>query len=347
MIIKCDRCGIEFNKLPSQIKISKKHFCSKKCHYDSYKNILTGKIFGELEVLEFDCVDKYGHNKFKCKCSCGKIISIRSNILKKQNSCKNCCSRQYVGKISGHYFSGIKKGAKNRKGGIEFDITKEQLWDLYQKQNGKCAYSGLDVDFGDTTYEHQHGITTASLDRINSDIGYVKENVQWVHKDINHIKWDLSENLFFYYIKNIIEFDKIFTKIKNYQLSEKHGLFKGFGEISRAYWGKVQYDAKGRDISFNLKIEDVWGKYLNQGGLCYYSGLPIQFYPKTKTKEHWKKQTASIDRIDSSKPYEIDNIVITHKDINKMKLDFVKEEFLFYCNKIYKHSNLKERTFND
>ena len=35
--------------------------------------------------------------------------------------------------------------------------------------------------------------TTASLDRIDSLLGYTIDNVQWVHKDINRIKFDMSQ----------------------------------------------------------------------------------------------------------------------------------------------------------
>lgn len=37
---------------------------------------------------------------------------------------------------------------------------------------------------------------TASLDRIDSTKGYVEENVQWVHKDVNFMKSNLTEQRF-------------------------------------------------------------------------------------------------------------------------------------------------------
>lgn len=45
--------------------------------------------------------------------------------------------------------------------------------------------------------------TTASLDRINSSIGYIEGNVQWVHKDVNKMKMAMVEDKFLYWCKTI------------------------------------------------------------------------------------------------------------------------------------------------
>lgn len=39
-------------------------------------------------------------------------------------------------------------------------------------------------------------LQTASLDRINSNLGYEPNNVQWVHKDINKMKLDYNQQYF-------------------------------------------------------------------------------------------------------------------------------------------------------
>lgn len=42
---------------------------------------ITGKAFGNLEVLQFDCKKK-GHDYYLCKCNlCGKILSLRGSNL--------------------------------------------------------------------------------------------------------------------------------------------------------------------------------------------------------------------------------------------------------------------------
>jgi len=42
----------------------------------------------------------------------------------------------------------------------------------------------------------KNSLGTASIDRKNSDLGYTKENIQWVHKDVNYMKMNLSEKYF-------------------------------------------------------------------------------------------------------------------------------------------------------
>jgi len=49
----------------------------------------------------------------------------------------------------------------------------------------------------------------ASLDRIDSSIGYVNDNVQWVHKDINMMKRIYTQEYFIYLCKLVSENNNI------------------------------------------------------------------------------------------------------------------------------------------
>ena len=102
--------------------------------------------------------------------------------------------------IPGRYFCSLKHSANSR--GLEFNLTLDDLWNIFTIQNGKCALSGLDIRF------HQPGekftAQTASVDRINNDIGYIKSNIRWVHKDINYMKMDLTDERFFYLCQQIL-----------------------------------------------------------------------------------------------------------------------------------------------
>ncbi len=46
--------------------------------------------------------------------------------------------------------------------------------------------------------------------------------------------------------------------------------------------------------------------------------------------------SASIDRIDSSKEYTIDNVQLVHKDVNLMKNHFNQDYFINMCKMISK-----------
>lgn len=85
----------------------------------------------------------------------------------------------------------IEKGAIDRK--LKYSITKEYIWDLFLKQNRKCAYTGRLIEF---STGNGYKDTTASLDRIDLARGYTEDNVQWVHKTVNVLKMDLSHDEF-------------------------------------------------------------------------------------------------------------------------------------------------------
>lgn len=90
--------------------------------------------------------------------------------------------------------------ARARAKGIEFELDEEFIINLHQKQSGKCFYSGIpiSVDFAEE-------INVFSIDRINSKLGYVKDNVCLTNKHINTMKLNLTLDEFFYYIKAIYE----------------------------------------------------------------------------------------------------------------------------------------------
>ncbi len=75
----------------------------------------------------------------------------------------------------------------------------------YLKQDKKCALSGLLLNFPSIVGRNDG---TASLDRIDSKKGYTIENCQWLHKDVNNLKWDFTQKEIIYYCKLITENQK-------------------------------------------------------------------------------------------------------------------------------------------
>ena len=112
--------------------------------------------------------------------------------------------------ITSERWYSIIYGAKSRN--FELSITIEDVWDLYINQNKKCALTGWPVVYNKNPKE-----TTASLDRIDSTKGYTKDNIQILHRLVNKLKLDCSQDLFLKMCKDIAKNHKESTKDKRIQ----------------------------------------------------------------------------------------------------------------------------------
>jgi hypothetical protein len=110
-----------------------------------------------------------------------------------------------VGDLGKTFFTNCRRNAKSRN--ILFRITIEDAWRRFEQQNGICALSGVPIKLsGNTEYGRKEN--TASLDRIDSNKGYTKNNIQWVHKTVNIMKNTTSQLEFIRWCKKIYEFKR-------------------------------------------------------------------------------------------------------------------------------------------
>lgn len=159
----------------------------------------TGKTFGKLKAIKrLERPSGSGPYKWLCEClACGrKDCVVHATNLKRAQSCgcgKNPTGEKHhawagLGELSATFITTLRNRAIAR--GKEWSVDIFYLWALYQKQNGKCALSGEPITFP----KHRESRRTASLDRIENDKGYIEGNVQWVHVDVNFMKYQLSQN---------------------------------------------------------------------------------------------------------------------------------------------------------
>jgi len=164
------------------------------------KKIQIGQRFGKLTVIkEEGCYFNRSGIKdyiWIVKCKCGNEFSIFRNSLYNAKHCKKCAVKHLIIKdtTNSTIWKNIITHAKLKNLTMSKEITRKYLYNLYIKQNKKCALSGRDIYLAASRKDKKEN--TASLDRIDSSKGYLINNIQWVDKRINIMKWAYPQDHF-------------------------------------------------------------------------------------------------------------------------------------------------------
>jgi hypothetical protein len=113
-----------------------------------------------------------------------KTISTKAGVASLCRSCSCSLTKKFNNTLKG-YFSRYKTEAKRRQ--LNFDISFEEFEDLIKENN--CHYCGQEAK---------------GIDRINSDLGYAKNNCVNCCFVCNRIKMDLTKEELFLKLKQII-----------------------------------------------------------------------------------------------------------------------------------------------
>lgn len=134
--------------------------------------------------------------KWCSKCTgCGSEQSYTRKDHAKQSELNDWQCRKCVARAKGfsqnrsvgdkqRYFNKFSKSAKSR--GLLWHLNVDEMFECF---DGRCALTGwpISLDYADQT---------ASLDRIDSNIGYVVGNIQWVHTMVNMCKNKYDQSKF-------------------------------------------------------------------------------------------------------------------------------------------------------
>jgi hypothetical protein len=307
---------------------------------------ITGQQFYQLTAICPTGKTKNGTTIWECVCTCGKkttvdIASLRigkikscgcrlyrrdpidyicrpkKHVLKKIHHNNDKINNNDIVSIKGNFFSHFRGGAKTRN--IPFYLTKQDIKNMYIKQNGVCALSDLPMSFD----SHNK---TCSLDRKNSNGIYEINNCWLLHKDVNKMKASMS----------IQEFIDLCTLISNPIISTNM-INKNNILIFSSFWKDIQYNAKKRHILFNVGQQEIIDLFIRQNGKCAITGqniiLPIM------TKDYRQRiHTASLDRIDNHHGYVIENLQWVHKIVNQSRMDLNIHYYKYLANLVYKNN---------
>jgi hypothetical protein len=158
----------------------------------------------------------------ECKCDfCGITFFKAESELKRnfklgrKNFCTRVCSAKGLqnwgdkrntkppphGRLKDEYSKFREHMRRIRNRNKEYDIDVEYLKKVWENQNGICPYTGVQMILKGWS-KSANPMFIASIDRIDSNLGYVKENIQWVCAPINYLKSNLTH-------KEVIEMCKI------------------------------------------------------------------------------------------------------------------------------------------
>jgi hypothetical protein len=89
-----------------------------------------------------------------------------------------------VGSVRLSWYESFRKSALTR--GYEWELSPEIVDTIYSEQKGRCALSDIPIGWSTVGWDH-----TASIDRIDNDVGYTEDNIQLVHKRVNMMRGSL------------------------------------------------------------------------------------------------------------------------------------------------------------
>jgi hypothetical protein len=194
---------------------------------------LTGREFGRLWVIGRLAVDGKRYARWQCICKCGnRKVVLGGNLLSGRTKSCGCLQTEsrFIharhtnrrrgernlnwtghGEISGSWWRNLQRNARERN--LSVEITLGQAWELFLRQDRKCALTGLPLAFASRCSGDEQ---TASLDRIDNSRGYVPGNVRFLHKTMNEIKFDRSD-------EETLRFARLMVEHEDRKLSQMIG----------------------------------------------------------------------------------------------------------------------------
>ena len=111
--------------------------------------------------------------------------------------------------------------------------------------------------------------------------------------------------------------------IPSHVRGNKRDEFTGFREFICRIKKRAKDNTK---FECKITIHDLKSVWDNQKGICPYTGLALELPTTLKSLEH-NLAKASLDRIDSSKGYTVDNVQFISVYINYMKSNLPQSDF--------------------
>ena len=123
--------------------------------------------------------------------------------------CRTCREKQRVARANGDPENYLRRAYTQLryarvKAGFPWKITADFLISLYHEQNGLCALTGMTMT-NQRNRLAKRSLTNISIDRKDSNKGYVPSNIQLVCSAVNLMKGTMSDEQFVTMCKLVVE----------------------------------------------------------------------------------------------------------------------------------------------
>jgi hypothetical protein len=267
-----------------------KDVLNKRCEYENCEKY---PAYGEVEGIAIRCSEhKTEHDfnvfaksikrRYELTKDTPKVKAIRQNYYLKNKVIITQKSKQFYNK---NYFQKLARKClqRSKTKNISYDLTQEFIEYIFESQNNRCIYCNCELD---TIAEvGKRKMNLISIDRIKSNIGYIKGNVQITCMFCNYAKnrWtDLEYKDFVQCLRN---------KDNSKYLYHKAGITWLTCQQMPVAWAKEQFE--------------------KQNGKCFYSGLDL-----IPSKIKYFMYQPSIERLDCNIGYIPENCVLVCLSLN-------------------------------
>lgn len=202
--VRC-KCEKEEDKCLSDLISGRTTGCRSCKARERSRKINIGDRYKHWTVIEGPITSEHQCILWLCQCDCGEQRWIQGNELTNPNKCFECqkCaakkrgtkqaeSNGKVGELTLTRYTKLQLSARKRN--IEFNVSLEYLWNLFESQKQICAITG----------DYIPNIEEASLDRIDSSKGYIEGNVQWVTYQANVSKHVMTMEQLYKFCRKVL-----------------------------------------------------------------------------------------------------------------------------------------------
>ena len=139
--------------------------------------------------------------------ACGRLLPYSSFNDRNLSTCKACIKVAYKNIVARDVSAFLKRALSSLRSariaqGVEFDLTGEDLITIWERQEGKCALSGVHM----THHRDGSGMKkpfNVSIDRVNPIGPYVPQNVMLTAYTVNMMRGQLPTDVFIWWVRTI------------------------------------------------------------------------------------------------------------------------------------------------